>query len=335
MNIESIGIIGAGAWGTALAHAIAGAGNHTVLWAHESTVANSINQHHENQLFLPNIPLNPGIRATSVLEEAVDSDVIFLVTPAQFLRGVTERLAPFLSGDVPIVICSKGIEQDTGALMSEVTSETLGGRNIAILSGPTFASEVAAGLPTAITLAVKDPDFGDAIVKAIGTKTFRPYQSDDVVGAEIGGAVKNVLAIACGIAEGKKFGENARAALITRGLAEMARLNLAKGGKAETIMGLSGLGDLTLTCTSPQSRNYSLGIELGKGKNLETITGERSSVAEGVFSAAAVSTLAAKLRIDMPISESINAVVNHGAQVEEVIESLLARQFRPETDDRR
>ena len=335
MNIESIGIIGAGAWGTALAHAIAGAGNHTVLWAHEPTVADSINQRHENQLFLPNIPLNPGIRATSVLKEAVDSDVIFLVTPAQFLRGVTERLASFLSGDVPIVICSKGIEQNTGALMSEVTLETLGGRNIAVLSGPTFANEVAAGSPTAITLAAKDPDFGDAIIKAIGTQTFRPYQSDDVVGAEIGGAVKNVLAIACGIAEGKKFGENARAALITRGLAEMARLNLAKGGRAETIMGLSGLGDLSLTCTSPQSRNYSLGIALGKGKDLEAVTGKRSSVAEGVFSAAAVSTLAAKLRIDMPISESINSVVNHGAQVEEVIASLLSRQFRWETDDRR
>ncbi|MEK9684735.1 MAG: NAD(P)H-dependent glycerol-3-phosphate dehydrogenase [Rhodospirillaceae bacterium] len=335
MNIDSIGIIGAGAWGTALAQAVCNAGNHTILWAHEREVADSINKKRMNDIYLPGITLNPAIRATTVIEEATESDVVLLVTPAQFLRGVTETLAPILSRSTPIVICAKGIEQNTGALMSEIASETLGGREIAVLSGPTFAVEVAKGLPTAVTIASKDPAFGEAFVRAIGTQTLRPYHSQDVIGAEIGGAVKNVLAIACGIAEGRGFGDNARAALITRGLSEMTRLSLAKGGKAETMMGLSGLGDLTLTCTSPQSRNYSLGIALGEGQSLDSITSSRHSVAEGVFSAAAVGTLASRLRIEMPISEGIDAIVNKGSSVDEIIEALLARPFREEKDPRR
>jgi len=335
MNIDSIGIIGAGAWGTALAQAVAGTGHHTVLWAHEADVAESINKSRENPLYLPEVALNPAIRATAVIEEAADSDAVLLVTPAQFLRSVAQNLAPALPPGAPVVICAKGIEQESGALMTEIAAHVLSGHPIAVLSGPTFAAEVARGLPTAVTLAAREKPVGEALVTAIGTQTFRPYLNDDVLGAEIGGAVKNVLAIACGIAEGKRFGDNARAALITRGLAEMTRLCVAKGGRAETMMGLSGLGDLTLTCTSTQSRNYSLGVALGEGRTLDDIMAERRSVAEGVFSAAAVAMLASKLKIDMPISDGIDAIVNRGAEVEDIIKSLLARPFRVERESRR
>ncbi len=269
MTISYIGIIGAGAWGTALSQSIRQAGCETVLWSFEPEVAESINKTHENETYLPGIKLDAGIRATSVLEEAAATDAVLLVVPAQFMRGVTSQLSGMLARDIPVVVCAKGIEQNSAALMSEVVADTLPGRPVAVLSGPTFAAEVAAGLPTAITVATRDQAVGDELVEALGTQRMRPYLSDDVIGAEIGGAVKNVLAIACGVTEGRGFGDNARAALITRGLAEMTRLCVAKGGKAETMMGLSGLGDLTLTCSSSQSRNYSLGEALGKGNTLD------------------------------------------------------------------
>jgi glycerol-3-phosphate dehydrogenase (NAD(P)+) len=251
------------------------------------------------------------------------------------MRGVASQLSNMLARDIPVVVCAKGIEQNSAALMSEVVADTLPGRPVAVLSGPTFAAEVASGLPTAITVATRDKAVGDELVEALGTQKMRPYLSDDVIGAEIGGAVKNVLAIACGVTEGRGFGDNARAALITRGLAEMTRLCIAKGGKAETMMGLSGLGDLTLTCSSSQSRNYSLGEELGKGKTLEKVLASRNSVAEGVTSAAAVSTLAKRLGIEMPITEAVAAIVSGTVSVDAAIEGLLTRPFPDESQKRR
>jgi glycerol-3-phosphate dehydrogenase (NAD(P)+) len=306
-----------------------------VLWAHEKEVADAVNMSHENPVFLPGIRLSPAIRATSVLAEAGNADAVLLVVPAQFMRGVTKSLAPALATRVPVVVCAKGIEQGTNALMTEVVAETLSGHPVAVLSGPTFATEVARGLPTAVTVAAKDAETGAALIEAIGTPHLRPYLSDDVTGAETGGAVKNVLAIACGICEGRAFGDNARAALITRGLAEMTRLCVAKGGRAETMMGLSGLGDLTLTCTSTQSRNYSLGVALGKGDRLDDIMAARRSVAEGVFSAAAVAALARHLGIEMPIVAAVDAVVNHGETVDTAIQGLLMRPFGVEESKRR
>ncbi|MBK20397.1 MAG: glycerol-3-phosphate acyltransferase [Rhodospirillaceae bacterium] len=335
MTISYIGIIGAGAWGTALAQAIHQAGSETVLWSFEPEVAETINKSHENDVYLPGIKLDAGIRATAVLEEAASTDAVFLVVPAQFLRGIASQLAGTLARDIPVVVCAKGIEQNSAALMSEVVGDTLPGRPVAVVSGPTFASEVAIGLPTAITLATQNPDVGNELIEAIGTQKMRPYLSDDVIGAEIGGAVKNVLAIACGVTEGRGFGDSARAALITRGLAEMTRLCVAKGGKAESMMGLSGLGDLTLTCSSSQSRNYSLGEALGKGETLEKVLASRNSIAEGVTSAAAVSTLAKRLGIEMPITEAVAAIVDGKVTVDDAIEALLARPFQSETRTRR
>jgi glycerol-3-phosphate dehydrogenase (NAD(P)+) len=330
MTISNIGIIGAGAWGTALAQVVRAAGCDAVIWAHEPEVADAINQTHENRLYLPGVTLNKGVRATTILEDAAAADAIMLVTPAQFLRGVAEKLAPALARNIPVVICAKGIEIDSGALMSEIVAETLPGHIIAVLSGPTFAAEVATGLPTAVTLATREADVGEALVAAIGTQHFRPYLSDDVIGAEIGGAVKNVLAIACGITEGKQLGSNGRAALITRGLAEMTRLCTAKGGRAETMMGLSGLGDLTLTCTSTQSRNYSLGKALGRGETLESVLASRVSVAEGVTSSTAIARLARRVGIEMPITNGVAAVIAGKVGVDEAIEALLTRPFRTE-----
>ena len=335
MTISYIGIIGAGAWGTALAQSSRQAGCETVLWSFEPEVAKSINKNHENETYLPGIKLDPGIRATAVLEEAAATDAVLLVVPAQFMRGVASQLSETLARDTPVVVCAKGIEQNSAALMSEVVADTLPGRPIVVLSGPTFAAEVASGLPTAITLATRDKVVGEELTEALGTQKMRPYVSDDVIGAEIGGAVKNVLAIACGVTEGRGFGDNARAALITRGLAEMTRLCVAKGGKAETMMGLSGLGDLTLTCSSSQSRNYSLGEALGKGQTLDKVLASRNSVAEGVTSAAAVATLARRLGIEMPITEAVAGIVSGAVTVDAAIEGLLARPFQSEAPARR
>jgi len=335
MTISYIGIIGAGAWGTALAQSVHRAGCGAVLWCFESGVEEVINKTHENTTYLPGIKLDAGIRATAILDEAAATDAIFLAVPAQFLRNVATDLSSTLARDIPVVVCAKGIEQHSAALMSEIVGDILPGRPLAVLSGPTFAAEVAMGLPTAVTLATQEPDVGNELIEAIGAQTLRPYLSEDVIGAEIGGAVKNVLAIACGVTEGCGFGYNARAALITRGLAEMTRLCLAKGGKAETMMGLSGLGDLTLTCSSSQSRNYSLGEAIGKGEALGEVLASRNSVAEGVTSAAAVLTLAKRLGVEMPITESVVGIVNGTLTVDDAVKGLLARPFQAENQARR
>jgi glycerol-3-phosphate dehydrogenase (NAD(P)+) len=328
--MQRVAVIGGGAWGTALAATARRAGRDVVLWAREPEVVAAIRARRENPLFLPGVPLDPAIAATGDLAEAVDADALLLVVPAQHLRRIAGQLAPHLRNGTPLVLCAKGIEQKSGAMMTEIAAEALPDAPLAVLSGPTFAIEVARALPTAVTLATSDEALGQALIAALGTREFRPYLSSDPVGAEIGGAVKNVLAIACGIVAGRRLGDNARAALITRGLAEMTRLAVAKGGRAETLMGLSGLGDLVLTCTAMQSRNHSLGAALGEGRALPEILGERRSVAEGVDSAAAVADLAARLGVEMPISAGVDAILHHGAAIDETIELLLARPFRSE-----
>lgn len=323
--MDRINVIGAGAWGTALAQAARRAGRDVTLWAREPEVAAAINAEHQNTLFLPDIDLDPGITATSDLAEAATADALLMVVPAQFLRTTCEALAAHLGSATPVVICAKGIELASGALVNEIAEQALPGRPLAALSGPTFAIEVARELPTAVTLACADEALGARLGRALGTSRFRTYHSNDLIGAEIGGAVKNVLAIACGIVEGKKLGDNARAALITRGLVEMARLCVAKGGNPETLMGLSGIGDLTLTCNAMQSRNFSLGVALGQGRGLADVLGERHSVAEGVDTAGAVSALAARLALDMPICAAVNAIVNNGADIDQTVAGLLSR----------
>lgn len=329
-KIERIGIVGAGAWGTALALVARRAGRDTLIWAYEPEVVETINQAHENPLYLPGIPLDLAVRATSDLAAVGDADAVLLVTPAQRLRDIARALRPHLAVKTPVVICAKGIEQHSGALLSEVAAAELPDASLAVLSGPSFAGEVARGLPTAMTLASKDAGLGECLVQAIGSARFRPYLADDLVGAEIGGAVKNVIAIACGIVAGRKLGENARAALITRGLAEMARLGRAKGAHPETFMGLSGLGDLTLTCNGAQSRNFSLGVELGEGRGLADILSGRRSVAEGVTSAVSVVELAVRLSVEMPISAAVHAILHENASIDTTISALLARPFKAE-----
>ncbi len=326
-----IAIIGAGAWGTALACVARRAGHATVVWAREDEVAEAIAAGRGNPVYLPEVPLEPGIAATTDLAAAVaDAVFVLLVVPAQYLRRVAERLRPALSGSPPLVLCTKGIEQKTCALMTEVIDETCPGLPVAVLSGPSFAREVARGLPTAVTLAAGDRALGAELAEALAGPGFRPYLSDDPIGAEIGGAVKNVLAIACGIVTGRRLGDNARAALITRGLAEMARLGRAKGAKPETLMGLSGLGDLTLTCNGPQSRNMSLGIALGEGRSLQEVLGERRSIAEGVDTARSVVALAARLGVEMPICAAVDRILHGGASIDEAIAGLLARPLGDE-----
>ena len=329
--MQRIGIIGAGAWGTALAVTARRAGRDVVMWAHEPDVVATINATRRNQTYLPDMHLDCCIRATTDMADAVNADAVLLVTPAQHLRATARALAPYWRPGVPAVICAKGIEQGSDCMMTEVVQTELPEAPQAVLSGPTFAIEVARGLPTAITLACADSVLGAKLVEALGTPSFRPYLSTDLIGAEIGGAVKNVLAIACGIVEGKGYGDNARAALITRGLAEMSRLALAKGGRAESLMGLSGMGDLILTASSAQSRNYSLGLMLGQGRQLADILAERKAVTEGVWSAGAVVDMAARLDIEMPICAAVDSVLNRSRPLDEAITQLLSRPFKAES----
>ncbi len=329
-DISRIGIVGGGAWGTALAVALQRAGREVVLWAREAEVARDINEARENTVFLPGVRLPDGITATNALAAVARSEALLLVVPAQHMRATVRDLSPSLAAGTPAVICAKGIEQKTSALMSDVVAEMLPQAPVGVLSGPTFADEVARGLPAAVTLAISDAAIGRTLVAAFGSARFRPYLSDDVIGAQIGGAVKNVLAIASGIVSGRGLGENARAAVITRGLHEMVRLGEALGARMETLMGLSGAGDLMLTCMSRKSRNFSVGYALGEGKSLADAMGGKPSVAEGVFSASAVTGLAQRRGVEMPISQAVDAVVNRGAAIDRMIEELLSRPFTSE-----
>ena len=329
-SIQTIGVIGAGAWGTALAQTARLAGRDVALWAREAEVADEINSAHRNSIFLPDVPLDADLLATNDLAEIAERDAILLVPPAQHVRAVAQVLAPLLVPGTPVVICAKGIEQATGKLMGQVLAEALPGATPAILSGPSFAADVARGLPAALTLATGDADLGQRLAEAIGYRNFRLYWSSDVIGAQLGGALKNVLAIAAGIVDGKALGASAHAALVTRGFAEMRRLGAALGARPETLTGLSGLGDLVLTCGSPQSRNMSLGRALGQGQKLDDVLGARRSVAEGVYTAAAVVRLADEHGIEMPIAAAVHAIVSGALDVDTAIEALLARPFRAE-----
>ena len=328
--MRKIGVVGAGSWGTALAQTLSREGRGVVLWARRAELAEAINREHRNAPYLPDIAVDPTIAATGQASDLADCEAVLLVTPAQHLRSIAGHIGPHLAAAAPLVVCSKGIEQGSLALMTELAAEVLPGHPVAVLSGPTFAAEVARGLPTAVTLAIEDQALGAALVEALGSRHFRPYLSDDLVGAEIGGAVKNVIAVACGIVAGRGLGDNARAALITRGLAEITRLGRAKGGRPDTLMGLAGLGDLTLTCGAMQSRNFSLGHALGQGQALADILAARNTVAEGVHSATAVTALAQKLGVEMPISAAVDAVLNRAAAIDATIAGLLARPFRSE-----
>lgn len=329
--MRRLAIIGGGAWGTALAIAARRAGSLPVLWARDPDVVAAINQRHENPLFLPKIRLDPMIAATADIGVAIEgAEAALLVVPAQFLRGVIARLAPHLARTLPVLHCAKGIEAGSLKTMSEVAAEILPDCPAAVLSGPSFAVEVARDRPTAVTIASHDPLLGRAFMTALGSGRFRPYLSQDPIGAEIGGAVKNVLAIACGIVVGRCMGDNARAALITRGLAEMIRLGEAKGGRAETFRGLSGLGDLVLTCSTTQSRNYALGVALGRGQTLGAALRGSRSVVEGVATAAAVARLAEHFELEMPIGESVDALLHRGESIDAMIDQLLRRPYRAE-----
>jgi glycerol-3-phosphate dehydrogenase (NAD(P)+) len=322
-----LGIIGGGAWGTALAQVASAGDRETLLWALEGDVVEGINAAHENRTFLGGVPLNPAIRATSDLGELDSCDAWLVVTPAQHMRPVLERAAEC---DKPLVLCSKGIEERSGELLHRVAKQLCPNAPVAVLSGPTFAHEVAKGLPTAVTLAAEDAGLAERLRERIKQPTFRIYVSDDLAGAEIGGAVKNVLAIACGVVEGKGLGQNARAALIGRGFAEMTRFGLAFGAKRETLAGLSGLGDLVLTCSSTSSRNYSLGIGIGEGRSAAELMSNRKTVAEGAFTAPVLARLAREKGVDMPIVDAVDALIAGRSDVDEVLGALLSRPPRPE-----
>ncbi len=328
---QTVGVIGGGAWGTALAQVCARAGLGVTLWAREPEVADSIRQDQENRLFLPGVALDPSIAATTQLADLATRDLILAVTPAQHLRAALTEFAAAAPSGLPVVLCAKGVEQGTLKLMSEVLAETLPTARAAVLSGPSFAREVAQGLPTAVTLAAEDLDLAQDLAAAIATQTFRPYAAADMIGAEAGGAVKNVLAIATGVVEGRGLGSSAHAALITRGFAELTRLAVALGGRAETVAGLCGLGDLVLTCSSSQSRNNSVGLALGRGETLEAALAGKRSVAEGVASAPAVAALAQKLGVETPICDAVDAILDGRIDVDAAIVGLLSRPLRTET----
>ena len=328
----TVGVIGAGAWGTALAQSQAIEDRNVILWAREQDVVDSVNNQHENTVFLPTVELSPRIKATTDLSAVIAADVILLVTPAQYMRANLETLKELgLSKDTPLVVCSKGIEIATGKLLSQVMEETLGDCSYAILTGPTFASEIARGMPSAATLAAKSLDKAQAIQEILSSRSLRLYASQDLIGTQIGGAVKNVIAIACGAIDGLELGESARAALITRGLAEMSRLTKAMGGQKETLMGMCGIGDMMLTCNSMQSRNFSLGVMLGQGRSLQDILSSRHSVTEGVYTAEALMALAKKNAIDMPISEAVYRCIQGETTIKEAVERMLERPLKPET----
>jgi len=326
----AVGVIGAGAWGTALATAAARAGRPVVLWGRDPATVATINADHENRTRLPGIALDKAIGATTDLAEACRADMIILGVPAQSVRSVSAAMAAHLRAGTPVLIAAKGFERETGALMSDVLAETLPQAVAAVLSGPSFASDVANGLPTAVTLAAAAEDTARALVDAIGHPAFRPYRSTDLIGVQAGGALKNVLAIACGVVVGKALGASAQAALVARGFAELTRFGQAIGGRPETLAGLSGLGDLVLTATSPQSRNYSFGVALGRGEAVAGMLDPGRPVTEGAWTAAAVVDRSRTLGVEMPICEAVAAVVAGEIDVDRAIEGLLARPFRSE-----
>ncbi len=329
-TFNRIGVVGGGAWGTALAQTLSVSGHDVTLWAREADVIADINTHNVNRTFLPDIPLDPRLKATAALDDLRSAEAILLVCPAQHVRSVSSALAPTVREGVPVIVCAKGVERGTGKLMAQIAAETMPHVPLAVLSGPSFAADVARGLPTALTLACADEALGQTLAERLGGPHFRIYWSDDIVGVELGGALKNVLAIAAGIVDGKGFGASAHAALVTRGFAEMRRLGRALGAQPRTLMGLSGLGDLVLTCGSPQSRNMSLGRALGQGETLDAVLSKRVAVTEGVFTTAAIVELAAGKGVEMPIAEAVHAILEGQLAVDDAIAALMSRPFKAE-----
>ena len=327
---ERIGVIGGGAWGTALAQTLSAAGRDVLLWAREADVVDDINRNHANSAFLPGVKLDGNLKATGDLAQVAARNPILMVAPAQHVRHVGRDLAGHIAPGTSVIVCAKGLEQATGKLMGDVLAEVLPSATPAVLSGPSFAADVARGLPTALTLATPDAGTGQALAAVLAGRHFRIYWTDDLVGTELGGAIKNVLAIAAGIVDGRGLGASAHAAMVTRGFAEMRRLGEALGARSDTLMGLSGLGDLLLTCGSPQSRNMSLGRALGQGQTLADVLASRRSVAEGVYTASAVVKVAASHGIDMPIVAAVDGIVNHHLSIDAAIDALLSRPLRAE-----
>lgn len=328
MAFDHIAVLGGGAWGTALANVTARAGRKVTLWEHDAANAAQLADKRESR-FLPGVRIEDSIAVTRELGDAARADAILLVVPAQAMRSVMAELSKSLAPRTPIIACAKGIERGTQKFMTEVIAECAPAATPAILSGPSFAADVARGLPTAVTLATADEATAGALAKALASRTFRPYQSTDVRGVEIGGAAKNVLAIASGIVTGRGLGASAAAALTTRGFAELVRFGRAHGAKTETMMGLSGLGDLILTCSSPQSRNFSFGAMLGKGEPIDNIQA-KTGLAEGAFTAPVLLEMARQRNVDMPISTAVAAMLTGKMTVDQAIESLLTRPLRSE-----
>jgi glycerol-3-phosphate dehydrogenase (NAD(P)+) len=326
--MAQVGIIGGGAFGTAMACVLRRQRHAVALWAREAEVVEAINRDRVNSMFLKGAALPDGIIATQDMAAAVrDADFVLLAPPAQHMRAITSQLRPHLAAGTPVISCSKGIERDSCALMSQVLADTLPQAPLAILSGPSFAADIALDLPAGVTLACADPVLGARLEQATGSARFRVYLSDDVIGAQLGGVLKNVLAIACGIATGKKLGNSMRAMLVARGLAETVDLGLAIGARLETFLGLSGIGDIDLSCNSPQSRNMSLGIALGEGRRLAELLAERVTVQEGVHSAGAVAALASRVGAEMPIVHMVDRILNHGADPDREFAALMALPF--------
>jgi glycerol-3-phosphate dehydrogenase (NAD(P)+) len=327
MTIQRIAVLGGGAWGTALALTCARAGRDVMLWEYERDNAESLEQKRESR-FLPGVQLNETIKVTRDIGEAARSDAILVVVPAQAVRSVITSLAKSNIERVPLIVCAKGIERGKRKFMTEIIAECAPKAVPAILSGPSFAADVARGLPTAVTIAAPDSAIAQALAQAMNSGAFRPYHSTDVRGVELGGATKNVLAIASGIVTGRGLGASASAALTTRGFTELARFGKAFGAKTETMMGLSGLGDLILTCSTPQSRNFSCGVALGKGEKVDTAA--HGKLAEGIFTAPVLIEMAREKSIDMPISAAVAAVLSGKISVDKAIESLLTRPIKSE-----
>ncbi|HXZ47990.1 MAG TPA: NAD(P)H-dependent glycerol-3-phosphate dehydrogenase [Usitatibacter sp.] len=321
-----ISIIGGGAFGTALACVVRRSGHDVLLWAREPEVVESINRDRANPHFLPDVDLVPGIQATGDLARAsAEAELVLTAVPAQHVRAITTSMRPSLPRGTPVVSCSKGIERGTCALMPEVLAETLPQATVAVLSGPSFASEIAKDQPCAVALACADASAAEKAARLVANPRFCVHMTDDVIGTALGGVMKNVVSIASGIAHGRKLGENARATIVTLGLAESARLGVAKGGRAETFLGLAGAGDFMLTANSLQSRNTSLGVALGEGRRLADILAGRKQVTEGAFSAEAAAELGRRLEVELPITEGLDALLNHGQDLDEAIGVLLRR----------
>lgn len=326
-------VVGAGAWGTALADLLARNGHDTVLWAREPDVVESVNTRHENARFLAGHALAPALRATSDMPAAVSGRALVVYAPpSHVLRSVAGQGSAHVAADATVAVASKGIERETLGLMTDVVADVLGGRAVVAVSGPSFAAEVAARQPTAVVAASHDAAAAALVQRALSSAAFRVYSHDDVVGVELGGALKNVMAVATGILDGLGLGLNARAALMTRGLAEMTRLGVALGARPATFAGLAGLGDLVLTCTGALSRNRSVGVEIGQGRSLAEVLTGRETVAEGVLNAQSARALAERLAVEMPIVDAVHRILFEGTPVRQAVTALMSRALRAEQD---